>query len=238
MSANSGLSLVAAITLAAVLVAAYSVVGGLLADAVTDVIQGVAVVVGLVLLGAIVATHVGGISGGPGPGRARAAAAASRRCRPARHAGAARHPDLRHDRGRGADLALSRRAQRARWPATAPCSAAAIVSGGRPDSGLPRADGAAQHRHGAGSRSRSCRGWRRSSCRACSMSPSSAPSSRRSSRPFMPRCTRPASQISHNIIVRLVPGLTDRGKLWSRAPHRHGAQHRRLPPLRDLATHP
>ena len=64
MSANSGLSLVAAITLAAFLVAAYSVVGGLLADAVTDVIQGVAVVVGLILLGAVVATHVGGISAG------------------------------------------------------------------------------------------------------------------------------------------------------------------------------
>ena len=64
MSANSGLGLVAAITLAAVLVAAYSVVGGLLADAVTDTIQGVAVVVGLVLLGAIVAAHVGGIPAG------------------------------------------------------------------------------------------------------------------------------------------------------------------------------
>ena len=64
MSANSGLSLVTAISLAAVLVAAYSVVGGLLADAVTDVIQGVAVVVGLVLLGAIVAAHVGGIPAG------------------------------------------------------------------------------------------------------------------------------------------------------------------------------
>jgi solute:Na+ symporter, SSS family len=25
----------------------------------------------------------------------------------------------------------------------------------------------------------------------------------------------PASQISHNIVVRLVPGMTDRGKLWS-----------------------
>ena len=25
----------------------------------------------------------------------------------------------------------------------------------------------------------------------------------------------PASQISHNIVVRIVPGLTDRGKLWS-----------------------
>jgi Na+/proline symporter len=64
MSANSGLGLTAAITLAAILVATYSVVGGLLADAVTDVIQGVAVVVGLILLGVIVVTHVGGLSAG------------------------------------------------------------------------------------------------------------------------------------------------------------------------------
>jgi Na+/proline symporter len=52
------------ITLAAILVGAYSVVGGLLADAVTDVIQGVAVVLGLLILGAVVAVHVGGMSGG------------------------------------------------------------------------------------------------------------------------------------------------------------------------------
>ena len=64
MSANSGLGLVAAITLAAFLVAAYSVVGGLLADAVTDVIQGLAVVFGLILLGAVVAVHVGGVPAG------------------------------------------------------------------------------------------------------------------------------------------------------------------------------
>jgi Na+/proline symporter len=64
LSANSGMGLVAAITLAAVLVAAYSVVGGLLADAVTDVVQGVAVVAGLLVLGAIVATQVGGVTGG------------------------------------------------------------------------------------------------------------------------------------------------------------------------------
>ena len=64
MSANSGMGLVSAITLAAILVAAYSVVGGLLADAVTDVIQGVAVVVGLIVLGAIVAIHVGGVGAG------------------------------------------------------------------------------------------------------------------------------------------------------------------------------
>jgi Na+/proline symporter len=64
VSANSELGLVAAITLAAVLVAAYSVVGGLLADAVTDVIQGLAVVIGLLILGAVVAVHVGGVSAG------------------------------------------------------------------------------------------------------------------------------------------------------------------------------
>jgi len=64
LSANSGLGLVAAITLAAFLVAAYSVVGGLMADAVTDVIQGIAVVVGLVILGAVVATHAGGVGVG------------------------------------------------------------------------------------------------------------------------------------------------------------------------------
>jgi Na+/proline symporter len=64
LSANSEMSLAVTITLAAVLVGAYSVVGGLLADAVTDVIQGVAVVVGLLILGAVVAVHVGGMSGG------------------------------------------------------------------------------------------------------------------------------------------------------------------------------
>ena len=65
MSANSGLGLVAAITLAAVLVAAYSVVGGLLADAVTDTIQGVAVVVGLVLRGVGAGTDRQGPTVGP-----------------------------------------------------------------------------------------------------------------------------------------------------------------------------
>jgi Na+/proline symporter len=63
MDANSGMGLRNAIVLAAVLVAAYSVVGGLLADAVTDVIQGLVVLAGLVILGAIVASQVGGISG-------------------------------------------------------------------------------------------------------------------------------------------------------------------------------
>ncbi len=48
MSANSGLGLI----------------GGLLADAVTDVVQGVAVVIGLIILGTVVALHVGGVSAG------------------------------------------------------------------------------------------------------------------------------------------------------------------------------
>lgn len=64
LSANSEMSLAVTITLAAVLVGAYSVVGGLLADAVTDVVQGVAVVLGLLILGAVVAVHVGGVTGG------------------------------------------------------------------------------------------------------------------------------------------------------------------------------
>ena len=64
MDENSGMGLKSAILLAAVLVAAYSVVGGLLADAVTDVIQGIAVLAGLIILGAIVAGHVGGVSAG------------------------------------------------------------------------------------------------------------------------------------------------------------------------------
>jgi Na+/proline symporter len=40
------------------------VVGGLLADAVTDTIQGVAVLAGLIILGAAVAIHLGGVSAG------------------------------------------------------------------------------------------------------------------------------------------------------------------------------
>lgn len=50
LSANSSLDLTTAITIAAILVAAYSVVGGLLADSVTDVIQGLAVISGLLIL--------------------------------------------------------------------------------------------------------------------------------------------------------------------------------------------
>lgn len=55
LSANSALDLRTAITIAALLVAGYSIVGGLLADSVTDVIQGVAVIAGLIVLTAMVA---------------------------------------------------------------------------------------------------------------------------------------------------------------------------------------
>ena len=66
MDANSGMGLKTAIVLAAVLVGAYSVIGGLLADSVTDVVQGVVVLAGLVILGAIVGISVGGVSAGLG----------------------------------------------------------------------------------------------------------------------------------------------------------------------------
>lgn len=61
LSANSALPLHVAIILAAVLVAGYSVVGGLLADAVTDLIQGLALIIGLLVLMAAVLWSVGGL---------------------------------------------------------------------------------------------------------------------------------------------------------------------------------
>ena len=66
MDANSGMGLKNAIVLAAVLVGAYSVIGGLLADSVTDVVQGIVVLAGLVILGTIVGISVGGVSAGLG----------------------------------------------------------------------------------------------------------------------------------------------------------------------------
>ena len=66
MDANSGMGLKTAIVLAAVLVGAYSVIGGLLADSVTDVVQGIVVLAGLAILGTIVGIGVGGISAGLG----------------------------------------------------------------------------------------------------------------------------------------------------------------------------
>jgi Na+/proline symporter len=64
LGATTGLELDTAILIAAVLVGAYSVVGGLLADAVTDVVQGIAVMIGLVVLAVFVAGAVGGVEAG------------------------------------------------------------------------------------------------------------------------------------------------------------------------------
>ena len=60
LGSTTGLDVEAAIVIAALLVGAYSVVGGLLADAVTDVVQGIAVIIGLVVLVAFVAAALGG----------------------------------------------------------------------------------------------------------------------------------------------------------------------------------
>ena len=60
VSASSDLEVEVAITAAAVFVVAYTVAGGLLADVVTDFVQGIAVIVGLVLLLVAVANANGG----------------------------------------------------------------------------------------------------------------------------------------------------------------------------------
>ncbi len=62
LAVGSGQSLATMILLAAVLVAAYSAVGGLLADAVTDLVQGTVVIIGLIVL----AVALAGMSGGVG----------------------------------------------------------------------------------------------------------------------------------------------------------------------------
>ena len=62
LASGSGMPLATAITIAALLVASYSAVGGLLADAVTDVLQGFAVISGLIVLSIAVAYAGGGVS--------------------------------------------------------------------------------------------------------------------------------------------------------------------------------
>jgi Na+/proline symporter len=59
LSAASGFEVTATITLAAAIVVAYTAFGGLLADAWTDVVQGVALIVGLLVLFAVVIGDVG-----------------------------------------------------------------------------------------------------------------------------------------------------------------------------------
>ncbi len=60
INVNAGLGLGSAILLATLLVAVYAVVGGLLADAVTDVLQGLVVIAGLLALGIAVAMQTQG----------------------------------------------------------------------------------------------------------------------------------------------------------------------------------
>ncbi|MBX9925259.1 MAG: sodium:solute symporter family protein [Hyphomicrobiaceae bacterium] len=74
LSANSTLDIVTAVTLAAVIVASYSVVGGLLADSITDVIQGAVLIVGLLLLAIAVAAMPPGSEALTEPGRVAASA--------------------------------------------------------------------------------------------------------------------------------------------------------------------
>lgn len=64
MSATSGLDVTLAILLASLMVVIYSALGGLLADAWTDLVQGVAIVAGLLVLAIVVAAQTGGVAGG------------------------------------------------------------------------------------------------------------------------------------------------------------------------------
>ena len=64
LASAGGFPVTTAVTIAAVLVAAYSVIGGLMADAVTDFLQGIVVIIGLVVLAAAVAMAVGGVGAG------------------------------------------------------------------------------------------------------------------------------------------------------------------------------
>lgn len=64
----TGLSPTTAVLLAALVVTGYSVLGGLLADAWTDLIQGIAIVIGLVVLAVVISSGAG--TGGTGAGLA------------------------------------------------------------------------------------------------------------------------------------------------------------------------
>ena len=60
VSAVSATDVTVAITFSAVVVCAYTVLGGLMADAITDLVQGIVVIIGLLLLAALVAGELGG----------------------------------------------------------------------------------------------------------------------------------------------------------------------------------
>ncbi|MCB1521945.1 MAG: sodium:solute symporter family protein [Hyphomicrobiaceae bacterium] len=61
VSGVSEIDATVAITIAAIVVCAYTVLGGLMADAITDLVQGIAVIFGLVLLVWLVSSSLGGI---------------------------------------------------------------------------------------------------------------------------------------------------------------------------------
>lgn len=62
VSAVSDIDVPMAITAAAVVCVAYTVLGGLMADAITDLVQGIAVIIGLLVLAALAAAELGGLS--------------------------------------------------------------------------------------------------------------------------------------------------------------------------------
>jgi Na+/proline symporter len=64
MGSVAEVSLVTGIVIATVIVVAYTVLGGLMADALTDFIQAIAVILGLIILFIIVIGEVGGFSAG------------------------------------------------------------------------------------------------------------------------------------------------------------------------------
>jgi Na+/proline symporter len=61
LALTAGVDPTIAITVAAAIVLLYTVSGGLLADALTDLVQGIALIVGLVVLLVAVVTHLGGL---------------------------------------------------------------------------------------------------------------------------------------------------------------------------------
>lgn len=61
MGAESDVPVVTMIVIGAVLVIAYTTISGLMADAITDFIQGVAIIAGLIIIGFLVASRLGGI---------------------------------------------------------------------------------------------------------------------------------------------------------------------------------
>ncbi len=61
LGASSGLDVRLAIAIAAVLVGAYTTIGGLLADSVTDLLQGLVVIIGLIVLSVVIAGVTGGL---------------------------------------------------------------------------------------------------------------------------------------------------------------------------------